>query len=257
MAPTDVTVPVAVAVCGWAPRAAWPAWAWLLSTVVGVFCAAAPPPKNRAPPPPPRPPVPGELDGVTVAPWPTAMRPIWVSSTLTFTTKAPVLIIWICGVDDELDDEELLALDPVPALPPPPPPAPEELALPLLAEFVLPEPVAEPLRFVPPVPEPLSCWPTVRLTAATVPSIGAVRVAPFNDAWALASWAWAATRLAWSDWIWAADALLVWSLESFAVAESTLACALVTWLWRAAESRVANTVPLGTCWPAFTFTAVT
>src|SRR5579864_1071630 len=115
------------------------------------------------------------------------MRPIWVSSTLTFTTNVPVLIIWICGVDEELDEELLLALDAPPPPPPPPPPL-------LLGALVLPEPVADPLRFVPPAPVPLSCWPTVRLTAATVPLIGAVSVAPFNDAWALASWAWAAAR---------------------------------------------------------------
>ena len=46
-------------------------------------------------------------------------------------------------------------------------------------------------------------------------------------------------------------------MASLAIAESTLAWALVTWLWRAAESTVASTVPLVTCWPAFTLTAVT
>ena len=63
--------------------------------------------------------------------------------------------------------------------------------------------------------------------------------------------------MAWSDWSWAADPLLVWSLDSLAAAESTLACALVTWLWRAAESSVASTAPWATGWPAFTLTAVT
>ena len=87
--------------------------------------------------------------------------------------------------------------------------------------------------------------------------MGAVSVAPLSEAWALASEAWAAARLAWSDWIWAADPPRVWSLESLALAESTLAWALVTWLCSAAESSVASTVPCATCWPAFTFTAVT
>ena len=86
-----------------------------------------------------------------------------------------------------------------------------------------PDPVDDPLRFVPPVPVPLSCWPTVRLTAATVPSMGAVRVAPPSEDWALANWAWAAARLAWSDASWALEDPLASSLESLAVAESTLA----------------------------------
>jgi hypothetical protein len=92
-------------------------------------------------------------------------------------------------VDDELalELEELLAVElPVlVALPPPP------VVEPLEGVFVRPEPVLVPLMLVPDVPVPLSCWPTVRFTVATVPSMGAVNVAPDNDVWALASWAWA------------------------------------------------------------------
>src|SRR6266542_6746231 len=65
MAPTDVTVPVAVVVGVW-PRAPCASWAWVLSAapcaVVGVWAA----PKTRAARPPPFP-VAGVLDGVTVA----------------------------------------------------------------------------------------------------------------------------------------------------------------------------------------------
>src|SRR5437763_15164920 len=128
-------------------------------------------------------------------------------------------MIWICGVDeldeDELELEDELEFAPELLLPPPP----DELAD---DAFVRPDPVDDPLRFVPPVPVPLSCCPTVRLTAATVPSMGAVSVAPLREACALASWAWAAARLAWSDAIWALDDPVVSSLESLAVAESTL-----------------------------------
>src|SRR5438067_2166446 len=103
------------------------------------------------------------------------MRPIWVSSTLTLTTKDPVLIIWISGVDELDDDELLLALDELLLLPPPPfPPLPPD-------PLVRPDPVVDSLRFVPDAPVPLSCWPRVRLTAATVPSMGAVSVAPLSE----------------------------------------------------------------------------
>ena len=87
--------------------------------------------------------------------------------------------------------------------------------------------------------------------------MGAVNVAPASDDWALASWAWAEATLAESEAIWALDAPLAWSDASRALAESTLAWAPATWLSSAAESTVASTVPLVTCWPAFTLTAVT
>src|SRR6476469_2821827 len=105
--------------------------------------------------------------------------------------KLPVLIIWIWGLVDELDEELLLL--PLPPLPPPPlapPPPPEDEPLdPLL---VRPEPVPVPLMLLPEVPVPLNCWPTVRLTTATVPSMGAVSDAPVSPACALASCACAA-----------------------------------------------------------------
>jgi hypothetical protein len=59
-----------------------------------------PPGPNKPRPPPPKPSPVGALDGVMVAFWPTPIRPIWVSSTFRFTTNEPLLITWICGVED-------------------------------------------------------------------------------------------------------------------------------------------------------------
>src|SRR4051812_36602605 len=145
---------------------------------------------------------------------------------------------WICGLVDEEEFDELDELD-VPLV---------ELLAPVLdPPLVRPEPVPVPLRLSPDVPVPPSCWPTVRLTTATVPAIGAVSDAPDRAAWALANWAWAAVSDAWSELACALDAPLDWSEESRAAAESTVACAWATWLCRAAESTVASTAPCATC----------
>src|SRR5438132_9831353 len=105
IAPTDVTVPVAVVV-GWA-RAPAAAWASLLAVPELPLAAPVapdpeptapppdprppkppppPPPKKTPPPPPPRPVAAPEVEGVIVAFWPAAIRPICVSSTLRSTT---------------------------------------------------------------------------------------------------------------------------------------------------------------------------
>src|ERR1700736_2438959 len=47
-------------------------------------------------------------------------------------------------------------------------------------------------------PPPLTVWPTVPVTAATVPSIGAVRVVPASAFWAVIRLAWLCAREAWA-----------------------------------------------------------
>ena len=54
--------------------------------------------------------------------------------------------------------------------------------------------------------DPLTCWPTVRLTDATVPSMVEVRVASASAVWALVTWVWVEAMLASSEAIWAAEA---------------------------------------------------
>jgi hypothetical protein len=96
------------------------------------------------------------------------MLPTVVVSTLRFTTYAELITsIWAVVVDPEL-----VAL-PVPV------PVPE--AVDELAAAVRPEPVPVPLRSVPDAPEESSVSPTVRFIVATVPLIGAVKVASFKS----------------------------------------------------------------------------
>src|SRR5258708_28472716 len=87
---------------------------------------------------------------------PSAIWPISVSSTVAFTTYelVPTTTIWA------LDDPVPVPV-PVPVLPVPPLPVPP-----------LPDPV------------PLTCWPTFRLTEATVPAMVDVRAPSFRAVWA-------------------------------------------------------------------------
>src|SRR5215831_16344166 len=77
-----------------------------------------------------------------------------------------------CALDEQLDPE----LDEPPEDEPPPPLPPE-----------LPE-----------LPEPDTCWPTVRLTDATTPLIGEVSLACARACSASVTWFWAAVTAAWS-----------------------------------------------------------
>src|SRR5450631_4130314 len=102
-------------------------------------------------------------------------------------------------------------------LPPPPDDVPEPPLEPEVDpppdDVPEPEPEFEPelepapeLELVPVLePVALSCWPTVRLTAVTVPVIGDVRVAPARAACASVNCAWATLMLAWSAVICAAE----------------------------------------------------
>ena len=69
---------------------------------------------------------------------------------------------------------------PVDPLPPPSEAAPEPVAP--LVELVPVEPVLAPVELEEPVPS--TCWPTVRLTAATVPAMVEVSVASETEVWA-------------------------------------------------------------------------
>jgi len=158
---------------------------------------------------------------------------------VALTTKLLVEMTTICALD-ELDDDEL-ALDA------------EELAdgEALLLGLLL-DPVeageldeeAEPEPEPEPEPEllevPATCWPTLRLTEATVPVMVEVSEALSRLVWSDVSWDCAEVTDAWSEAIWLAEALADWSLASLAWAEVNEACAELTVAWRADGSTVAS-----------------
>ncbi len=92
----------------------------------------------------------------------------------------------------------------------------------------------------------------------TMPSNGAVRVAPRSAALALSTWDWAASTDAWSAASWALDApLLAWSAASWDWAEARLASACAACALSVGESMLASGWPLTTRCPAVASTAVT
>lgn len=112
-------------------------------------------------------------------------------------------------------------------------------------ELLLPEPPAE------------TCCPTVRLTAATVPAMGAVMVASDSAVCALSSWFWAAVMEASSAATCAEDALFDSSDVSFDWSEASVDFACATLAESDADCTVASACPAVTCWPTVAFTAVT
>jgi hypothetical protein len=139
----------------------------------------------------------------------------------------------ICALDEEDDeeddDDELLAPRPDPPDPPRPPPL----------DPVLDDPEEEGLDDDELEDEPETCCPTARLSWATVPAIGEVRVDSDSDFWASVSDDSAAVTADWSAVSWAElvdDELS--SADSRASAESSEAWAWSTW----AESEVVSTV---------------
>ena len=152
-----------------------------------------------------------EPDTVIFAWSPTAAWPTWALLTVVSTTYEPVATTTTCAVVElEADEDE----PPVDALPDPAPPPVVELE-----PGEEPEPVdpAEELE-LPFDPEeeldPATCWPTVRSTEATVPAMVEVKVASDSAVCALATWVWADATVAWSEAIWAADALPLSSLDN-------------------------------------------
>ncbi len=202
------------------------------------------PRRLKSPPSPPKRPVAAlELVRVIVAVWPTFTLAMSALSTARSTVYRPVLTTWTCALEELLDESlELAGFGLVPD--------------PIDASDC-PDPLPVPVASVPPVPLLESCSPTVRFTAATVPS-----KVETSDAFASASVAsmsesFADVRLDSSAASCSDDAPDAWSSESLALASATDDCAAVTSDWSAAESIVASTWPACTVSPAFTFTAVT
>src|SRR5256885_11099792 len=162
-----------------------------------------------------------------------------------------------CALDESLDPEpdELLDDDPFEPVPeppappaPPPPEPPPELAPP---ELPLPE--------LPELPDPDTCWPAVRFTDATTPSIGEVSLASPRAPSASATWFWAAVTAAssaasCSEVIPDPDAS---SDDTFALSEASVAFAWATLAASEAEFTVASTCPAATFCPTLTATEVT
>jgi hypothetical protein len=158
-----------------------------------------------------------------------------VSSTVALTMKLLVEMTTICA-DVELDelladeDAELDAeLDAEEPADPPAKPLPEVPVDPPLAPLLEPPVEAEP------EPEVVllldTCWPTLRLTEATVPAMVDVSEALARLVWAEVTWDCAEVTDAWSEVIWLDKALFDWSLDNLAWAalseawaESTVAC---------------------------------
>ena len=137
---------------------------------------------------------------------------------------------WALVEDELLDEEALVALDPPKPLVPVPEP-------PVVPADELDDPVE---------PDPLTCWPTVRFTLATVPSMVDVRVASARSVWALVSWACDESTAAWSAASWAAEAPSAWSDANFDWSRATVASAWATVACRVVSLMVASV------WPAVT-----
>src|ERR1035438_7722972 len=103
---------------------------------------------------------------VVITAWsPTLIRPTTVASTLALMMSLALITV----IESELP--ELVPPDPPPLSPPPDP----------LPDPPLPDPL--PPDPLPPDPlPPLICWPAVSPTVTTMPSIGAVSVAPLSAA---------------------------------------------------------------------------
>ena len=127
----------------------------------------------------------------------------------------------------------------------------------LAALAALPVPPVPPVPPPVPVPVPVTCWPTVRLTEATVPAMVDVSAASLSAVWALESDDSAEVTAAWSESIVVVAALEASSAARRASAEDSWACAALTSSESAVVFTVASTSPAVTVWPALTLTAVT
>ncbi len=156
----------------------------------------------------------GNALNVTVAGWLTATFDASASAKAAETTRwAMSEMVMNDDDDDELvddpDDPEAAPLEP------PLPDAPD-----------VPEPELELLVVA---PEPLTVWPTVLLTAVTVPETGAVRVVSLRVFWSWVTVAWAWVTAAWS---WAREAGLTYCLALIdSWVEVTLLLADVRAVW--------------------------
>src|SRR5271170_214369 len=175
---------------------------------------------------------------------PSLIWPTTLASTLASTTSLALTTV-IEPAELPEPEPEPEPLSPLPEPPPEPPPPP--LAEPPPSS---PPPLAEP-------PPPVICSPTVSPTVATMPSAGAVSVAPASAVFALSSWDWSALTDAWSAVSWALDAPLASSWESRAWSPASAAFACAAWAASVGEFIVARAWPSVTCCPTVASTAVT
>ncbi len=107
------------------------------------------------------------------------------------------------------------------------------------------------------MPEPVTCWPLVRFTEATVPAMVEVSEASLRLVWAVESEDSAEVIDASSVSIWLAAAPAASSLASRSSAAVNWACAALTSSERAVVPTLARICPAVTVCPAFTQTAST
>ena len=109
-----------------------------------------------------------------------------------------------------------------------------------------------------PEPEPETTWPTVRLTAATVPVMVDLRVASVRLVCAVVTCVLAEVTDAWSESSWLVVAVpLATSVACLACAAVRVALAESSWACSAEDPMVARVSPLLTLSPAVTLTEVT
>ena len=115
----------------------------------------------------------------------------------------------------------------------------------------------EPVLPVEPEPVPVTCWPTVRSTEATVPAMVEVSDASLRFVCAVESDDSADVTDDSSESIWLVDALESSSLASLSCADVNCAWAAFRSSFSAVVSTVARTCPAVTVCPALTLTPVT
>ncbi len=109
----------------------------------------------------------------------------------------------------------------------------------------------------PPLPPPLTCWPVVRLTDATVPAMVEVSEASVRFVCAVVSEDSAEVTAASSESMVVVDEPEAWSLERRSSAAASCAWAAARSACSAVGSTVARTCPAVTVCPALTLTPVT
>src|ERR1700735_234096 len=157
-----------------------------------------------------------------------------------------------CALDELLDPDEPVEPD-EPVDDAPPEPAPEA---PVPKP---PDPLPPPELPPPELPAPDTSCPTDKLTAATTPAIGDVRLASARACLASVTWFSAAVTAVWSAVSCAAGPPdpTPWSDDSLAASDASFASACATLADSDAELTVASTFPAVTFSPTVAETAVT
>src|ERR1700729_3010257 len=153
------------------------------------------------------------------------------------------------ALDELVDPEPDEPVDDAPAeLVPEKPPA---------AEPPVPPPEAPELPELPELPAPDPSCPTDKLSAATTPVIGDVRLASARACLASVTWFSAAVTAVWSAVSCALVTPAAWSDESLAASDASVASACATSADSDAELTVASTFPAVTFSPTVAETEVT